>query len=111
MPRGLLSIFTDSLKQMGGMKIDFRSYIIPELVVLIPVLFALGWAIKKSKIILPKRIPLALIGIGIVLAVIWSVASNGFMLMSVWVGITQGVLCAGGAVLTHQLIKQGSKKE
>jgi len=79
--------------------------------ILIPVLFALGRAVKKSRIIRPKRIPLFLIGIGIVLAVLWSAASNGRLLMSVWVGVTQGVLCAAGAVLTHQLIKQLSKKE
>ena len=90
---------------------DFQSYIIPELLILIPVLFVLGWAVKKSKIILPKRIPLFLIGVGIALAVFWSIANHGPAPISVWVGITQGVLCAAGAVLTHQLIKQGGKKE
>ena len=88
---------------------NFEAYIMPELAVLIPVLLALGWAIKK--IVKHKYIPVLLMGIGIVFAIAWCFATNGITLMSVWIGATQGILCAAGAVFAHQLFKQHKKGE
>ena len=81
----------------------------PELLVLIPVLLVLGKAIKSSGFINRKHIPLSLITTGVVLAVLWSVTQNGTVLGSIWTGATQGILCAGGAVLAHQTYKQYAK--
>lgn len=91
---------------------DFTTYIDPALLVLIPVLYLIGNFIKSSGID-NKHIPLILGGLGVLLAVVWVLATSDIAgwqggLLGAFTAIIQGVLCAGAAVYTNQVIKQES---
>ena len=94
---------------------EWSTYIKPELLILIPVLFLLGRAIKKSSIS-DWKIPLLLAAAGTLLsgAYLLSVSmpdgtSGVFSL--IFSSITQGVLAAAGAVYSKNLITQIAKKD
>lgn len=87
----------------------------PELLILIPVLYFIGMGLKKSQMD-NKWIPLLLGGIGIILAVLYCIATGTYTTaqewgMTVFVGITQGILSAGCSVYINQIIKQGQAGE
>ena len=89
-------------------------YVDENLYVLIPVLYALGAAIKKSRI-KDWLIPYLLGGAGILLAVAYLLAFSEIQSAAdvfglIFAGITQGVLCAAGSVYTDNLIKQALKR-
>lgn len=91
-------------------------YVKPELLILIPVLYMLGLMIKNTEYIKDKLIPLLLGVVGIVLAVIYVLATADIInykdcLMAIFVALTQGILCAGCAVYINQNIKQSTKEE
>lgn len=96
---------------------DYTVFIKPELLILIPVLYFIGVGLKKSEYVKDKYIPLSLGGAGVLLAVIWVMATTvitGFqdVLMALFVGLTQGVLCAAGSVYFDQtVIKQPKRKD
>jgi FtsH-binding integral membrane protein len=102
----------------GGIETEivFTDYIKAELLVLIPVLYAVGEWIKTSKID-NRYIPLILGVSGIVLSIIYvlpvSDLSCGWrgVLLSIFTAVTQGVLCAAASVYANQLIKQMSNSE
>lgn len=92
-----------------------KEFIKPELFVMIPVLYLLGMALKKSSVT-DKYIPLVLGIVSIVLSLLFILTTsdiNGWkdVLMSIFVGITQGVLCVGASVYANQLVKQSGKDE
>lgn len=92
-----------------------KEFIKPELLVLIPVLYLYGTALKKS-LVADKNIPWLLGASSVILCIVFIVATseiNGWQeaLMSIFTGVTQGVLCAGASVYVNQLIKQSSKDE
>lgn len=94
---------------------DFSEYIKPELLILIPVLNLVGMAIKKSKID-DRHIPWMLGVIGVVLAVIYLIASEPIVgtqsiATAIFTAITQGILCAGASVYADQLIKQAKERK
>lgn len=85
-----------------------KGFIKPELLIIVPVLYTLGMVIKKSKVITDDRIPLIIGMVGIILATIYDVATSHLtdlrsLLMCIFVGITQGILCAGLTVYGNQL--------
>ena len=89
----------------------FKEMIKPELLVLIPVLYFIGMAVKQTNKIKNEFIPVTLGIIGIVISAIWifanvQVYSAKEILMGIFAAITQGVLTAGAAVYVNQLIKQ-----
>lgn len=90
-----------------------KEFIKPELLILIPVLFLIGIMIKNTLIIKDKFIPLILGVSGIVLAIVWLLATEGTsnIFMLIFTAITQGVLCAGASVYIDQLVKQTKKGE
>ncbi|MFA9380272.1 MAG: phage holin family protein [Acetanaerobacterium sp.] len=95
---------------------DYTVFIKPELLILIPVLYFIGVGLKKSEQVKDKYIPISLGGAGIMLAILWVVATTaiaGFqdVLMAVFVGLTQGVLCAAGSVYFDQTAMKQPKKE
>ena len=98
------------------MDIAFTDFIKAELLVLVPVLYALGEWIKASKIN-NRYIPLILGVSGVVLSLIYVLPVSDFacgwrgLLMSIFTSFTQGVLCAAASVYANQLIKQLSKPE
>ncbi len=88
---------------------DYSVFIKPELLILIPVLYFIGIGLKKSEHVKDKYIPISLGGAGVLLAVIWVIATTvitGFqdVLMALFVGLTQGVLCAAGSVYFDQTV-------
>ena len=92
-----------------------KEFIKPELLVLIPVLYLFGMALKKSQVA-DKHIPWLLGVASVVLSFIFIIATsviNGWQeaLMAVFLGLTQGVLCAGASVYVNQLVKQSGKME
>ncbi len=93
----------------------FQDLIKPELLVLVPVLYIFGSALKESALA-DKHIPLFLGGIGILLATVFVAAGSRLdslasILMVLFSGITQGALCAGASVYVNQIVKQAGKEE
>ena len=82
-------------------------YIQSELLILIPVLYLIGYAIKKTSLISSRFIPLILGVIGIILCIVYEVTTWNFNLFA---AITQGILCAGASTYANQIYKQLVKK-
>ena len=94
---------------------NFYEYIKPELLILIPVLYFIGVAIKKSNID-DRLIPWILGGVSIVLCGVWVFANCTCgnphdILTAVFTAFTQGVLIAGTSVYINQLAEQTTKNE
>lgn len=92
---------------------NFEEYVKPELLILIPVLYLVGLAIKKSNIA-DKFIPLLLGVVGVLLSGLYLFATediNGSQAVAtaIFTAITQGVLVAGASVYANELIKQAGK--
>lgn len=92
------------------------NYIKPELIVVTIVLYFIGNIIKRSELIKDKFIPAILGACGIVLCLIWVLATSACgnaqeVLMAVFTAIIQGILVAGLSTYVNQLIKQNSKEE
>lgn len=87
------------------------SYIPPELLILVFVLYGLGMILKRTGFIPDKFIPLILGGVGILLCWLYEIAILGFGLEAAFDGIVQGILVAGVSVYGDQVIKQLRKAE
>lgn len=85
---------------------NFEEYIQPELLVLIPVLYIIGAALKKTDLINDKFIPIILGAIGIILSCLYVIATCGFSAISIFTAITQGILVTGASVYINQIWKQ-----
>lgn len=93
-----------------------KQFIKPEILILVPVLYFIGVMIKNTLLIKDKFIPLTLGITGIVLAVIWVLATTDInntkdIYTAIFTAITQGILCSGASVYVNQIIKQSLKKE
>lgn len=91
-----------------------KEFIRPELLVLIPVLYCIGVALKSAQAFADKHIPVALGAAGIALAALWVVATSAITgpqecAMAAFTAIVQGVLVAGCAVYVNQIAKQANK--
>lgn len=90
---------------------DIASYINPELLVLVPVLYLMGAAIKRYGSD-DRVIPMVLGLMGMLLASLYGIATmeaGDTVAMALFTGIIQGVLCAAAAVYTHQCYRQATK--
>lgn len=92
---------------------NFEDFIKPELLVLIPVLYLVGVAIKKSNLN-DRWIPIVLGAAGVVLAGLYILATTDMSdgkdaVMAVFVALTQGILTAGASVYANQIYKQITK--
>ena len=95
---------------------NILDYVKPELLILIPVLYLLGMAVKKTSLISDRMIPVVTGVVGILLSVIYVLAtsdlSNGQNIaMAIFTALTQGILCAGMSTYCNQIFKQFSKDE
>ena len=89
-----------------------EQYILPEIMILIPVLIIIGMMFKKATCIQDWTIPILLAVVGILLAVVTIGAKDGYTSESIVTGIIQGVLATGMAVYVHQLsIQTGRKRD
>lgn len=91
---------------------DFKEFIRPELLVLIPVLYLLGAWIKASAC---KNwiIPFVLMGVGVFLTLAYLlsvefVAAGNMVAGYIFASITQGILVAGAAVLANNIQYQAT---
>lgn len=94
---------------------EIMSYVKPELLILVPVLYFIGAALKRSAVP-DKWIPLSLGGAGVILAVLYVLATSpldGWQsgTMAAFVALTQGILAAGLSVYVNQVAKQAGKEE
>ena len=92
---------------------NFNDYIHPEFLVLVPVLWFIGWAIKKSNM-KSCIIPFILTAISVALCTIYGFATLDIflvknILMCVFISITQGVIATACAVFGDQIIKQAGE--
>lgn len=92
-----------------------KEFIRPELLILIPVLYLLGVGLKRSKTS-DKHIPWVLGAVSITLSLLYIAATSDItkwqeMIMILFTGMTQGVLCAGASVYINQFVKQAGKRE
>ena len=91
---------------------SIQDYIMPELLLIVPVLWVIGKLLKDAAFVEDKLIPMILGGVGVLLAVCWVAGSSeNFGTTGIFTAITQGILCAGVAVYGHQLIKQATKND
>ncbi len=103
------------MKGKGERRLDYlEGFIKPELMALVPVLYAAGIGLKKAQWVQDNRIPLLLGALGVVLALVYVLAGCELctwktVLMAVFTGVTQGILCAGASVYINQLVKQKEK--
>ena len=94
---------------------EVMDFVKPELLILIPVLYIIGYGIKKSKI--PNnRIPMILGIVSVILSAMWVVSTSEIrgwrdMLHAIFTSITQGILTAGASVYANQLYAQSKKDE
>lgn len=94
---------------------NYQEFIKPELLILIPVLYFIGMAIKKSAI-KDNYIPLILGGIAIVLSGVYLFATDEItgaqaVATAIFTATTQGILCAAASVYTNQIIQQAQKED
>ena len=94
---------------------NFNEYIKTELLILIPVLYLIGIALKKSKLS-DKWIPCVLGICSVVLSSLWvlstcSITNISEAACAIFTSITQGVLLAGASVFANQLYIQAKKKD
>lgn len=93
------------------MDFNITEYISDGYVILVPVLYILGSFIKKSERINDRYIPLILVGLGVVLGIFIALSRGNTISCALINGTVQGILTAGAAVLSDQIVKQMSKKE
>ena len=92
---------------------NFKEFIKPELLILIPVLYVVGMGLKKSKLS-DKLIPVVLGVTSIILSAAWVIATSDIsttkdIAYAIFVSVTQGVLSAGASVYINQLYIQSKK--
>ena len=94
---------------------NFQDYIKSELLILIPVLYLIGVAIKKSNLS-DKFIPWVLGAISVVLCGVWvfancPIGTGAEIATAIFTAVVQGILIAGASVYVNQLVKQTGKDE
>ena len=94
---------------------NFQEYIDAKILILIPVLYLIGYWVKKSNIA-DKWIPLILGAAGVVLSGLWTIATaeiGGWrdIVLAVFTAVVQGILVAGASVYVNQIVVQSKKEE
>lgn len=92
---------------------DYQEYIKSELLVLVPVLYIIGLALKRSRFE-DKWIPLMLGIVSIILSALWVVSTSHItnyqdVTAALFTAITQGILAVGASVYANQLYVQANK--
>ena len=85
---------------------DYTTYVLPELLVLVPVLIGLGAILKHTEKIKDNFIPVILTVVSLALCCLYVLGTQGITAVSVFTAIVQGVICVALAVYGNQLVKQ-----
>jgi hypothetical protein len=93
-----------------------KTFVRPELLILVPVMYFVGMGLKKWRRFKDNDIPVVLGLVGAALAAMWVVPMSDVAtwqsgVLAAFTAITQGVLCAGLSVFINQLWKQSKKEE
>lgn len=86
---------------------DFTSYLIDKMLVLVPVLYIIGMMIKSTPKVKDWLIPWIILVLGLIGAVGIGITAG----IPIVDAIIQGILVAGVTVFTNQLIMQTKEKE
>ena len=86
---------------------DFTSYLIDKMLVLVPVLYIIGMMIKSTPAVKDWLSPWIILGLGLIGAVGIGITAG----IPIVDAIIQGILVAGVTVFTNQLIMQTKEKE
>lgn len=86
---------------------DFTSFLIDKMLILVPVLYVIGMMIKSTPKVKDWLIPWIILGLGLIGAVAIGL-SSGIPIVD---AVIQGVLVAGVTVFTNQLVTQTARKE
>lgn len=86
---------------------DFTSFLIDKMLILVPVLYVIGMMIKSTPKVKDWLIPWIILGLGLIGAVAIGLSSG----VPIVDAIIQGVLVAGVTVFTNQLVTQTARKE
>ena len=92
------------------------SYVKPELLIVVVVLYFIGVMIKKSENISDKFITMILGILGMLICGLYVFATSTIsgsqeVAMALFTAITQGIIVAGLSTYVNQLIKQSGKEE
>lgn len=92
------------------------SYVKPELLIVVIVLYFIGVMVKKSENISDKFIPMILGILGMLICGLYvfatsTVSGSQEVAMALFTAITQGIIVAGLSTYVNQLIKQSGKEE
>ncbi|MEG0769450.1 MAG: phage holin family protein [Ruthenibacterium sp.] len=95
---------------------DVQQYISPELLIIVPILFLIGTQLKRSPKFPDSKIPVTLGGIAVALSILYTFSTVPLnsvqeVFKALFIALTQGLMCAGSSVYTHQLIKQGARSD
>ena len=90
-----------------------ETYVSPELLILVPVLYFIGMGLKKAGWFSDPLIPVSLGGIGVALSFPWVLSTSPLFgwqdaLLAAFTAIVQGILCSD---YINQLGKQATKFE
>lgn len=91
---------------------SIESFISPEFLAVVPVLYFVGMWLKRRKKFRDENIPITLGILGVGLSVLHTfgtmpIQSPTEIASALFTAFTQGILCAGASVYTHQIFKQG----
>ena len=86
-------------------------YIKPELLVLIPVLWAIGTQLKKMQKLPDWTIPLVLVIVAITFALSFVIITEGVTAVAVWAGLMQGLVIWSVEGQVYQTLKQAKERD
>ena len=94
---------------------NYQDYVKTELLILVPVLYAIGIGLKKSKMS-DRWIPIVLGVFAVLLSAVWVIATTEISgvqeaAFAIFTAVTQGILAAGASVYVNQLYVQSKKEE
>lgn len=89
---------------------ELMKFILPEILIIIPVLVIIGMMLKRIENVKDWTIPIVLGIMGILFAIMILGFKEGFTGPIILNGILQGILAAGMAVYVHQLTIQTTRK-
>lgn len=90
----------------------FLTFVSPDLMILVAVVYGLGLFLKKSERVADWLIPLILLASSIILCIVYTaiVLEGGFVGVTIINGLTEGVIIASIAVFGDQVVKQYFEK-
>lgn len=90
---------------------EIIQYIQPEMLILIPILWVVGKALKSTPKIPDWKIPYILAVIGVFGAGLWAYMTEGATASALFTAFTQGILATGVSVWGNQLVRQAGKRD